>query len=409
MATRFVCLICRNPIPAPGAECPHCKARSSTAVGATPQLLTTVFAVMIVFFVATGYYNRAFNREREQRATEHFRLARTFADYGYFDEAIEQYRNALVNRRNDFEYRLGLALALYYSDRYQEAELQLSQLRSADPTNAVVNRLLARLALRAGKTTEAINSYRTAIYGRWTQNPEENRVETRFELIDMLEDHGENLQVIGELLSLLREEPANDRVVRRVGMEFLAAGAPGEALRALDRLSPEDQKDAAVQAAIGRALYDLDRFGEARVRFRQSLELQPNEDVQRLYELTDRIVLLDPTYRPVTRSEPRVTTRERYQRSRQVLERTLEYIDYCIDPQGGGLVGPQKPLPREISDALEQSREALDSKKRPDDYNEAMEANLSLAAALWNFKPQVCVNIWKEDEPLSQVLQMIAR
>ncbi len=299
MASRYVCLICRNPIPAPGAECPHCKDRSSKTAGATPQLLAAVFAVMFAFFVATGYYNQSFNRERENRATEHFRLARTYADYGYFDEAIDQYRDALLHRRNDFDYRLGLALALYYSDRHQEAELQLLQLRSADPTNAVVNRLLGRLAKRAGRATEAVNFLRTAIYGRWPQNPEENRIETRFELIRLLEDTGQNLQVIGELLSLLREEPANDQIIRRVGLEFLEAGAPGEALRALERLPENVRDDQGVQAAVGRALFELGRFGEARIELRQALR-EPNEEVQRLYDLTDRIVLLDPTYRPVS-------------------------------------------------------------------------------------------------------------
>ena len=201
-------------------------------VGATPQLLVIVFVVMLALFVATGYYNRAFNLEREARAEEHYRLGRTFADYGYFDGAIEHFGDALLYDRGRFDYRLGLTLALYESGRFQEAELQLRQLRTVDPTQAVVNRLLARLASRDGRAEEATQYYRTAIYGRWDQNPEQNRLDTRLEFVDFLEAQGETLQLVGELVSLLREEPADDVLAKRVGLMFLDAGSPAEAIRA---------------------------------------------------------------------------------------------------------------------------------------------------------------------------------
>ncbi len=59
--------------------------------------------------------------------------------------------------------------------------------------------------------------------------------------------------------------------------------------------------------------------------------------------------------------------------------------------------------------ALRLGREALSSRERPADYNEAMEANFGLAAGLWSHKGQVCVNIWDEDEALTQVLEKTAR
>ena len=236
MDPRYFCLICRRPTRGAGAECPHCKSHQVARVGATPQRLAIVFVVMLALFVGTGYYNRAFNTERQDRAEEHFRLGRTLADYGYFDGAIDQFSDALVYSRGDFEYRLGLTLALYQSGRYQEAQPQLLELRAADPTQAVVNRMLARLAVRGGRVEEAVQSYRTAIYGRWDQNPEQNRVETRLELVDFLESEGETLQLVGELLSLLREEPANDELRRRAGLMFLDAGAPGEVIRVLGHI-----------------------------------------------------------------------------------------------------------------------------------------------------------------------------
>ena len=75
--SRYVCLICRNPIPHAGAECPHCKSHSSVAVGATPQILGAMFAVMIALMIGTAAYNRAFDHERLERAQEHYLLGRT--------------------------------------------------------------------------------------------------------------------------------------------------------------------------------------------------------------------------------------------------------------------------------------------------------------------------------------------
>ncbi len=85
MAETYVCLICYNEIPHAGAECPHCKSRISSTVGSTPKMLVAIFGTMIVLFVITGFYNSAFRTERRERADEHARMARTLADYGYYE------------------------------------------------------------------------------------------------------------------------------------------------------------------------------------------------------------------------------------------------------------------------------------------------------------------------------------
>ncbi len=54
MAVHHVCLICYREIPHAGAACPHCRARVSSTVGATPQMLVGLFVVMVLFFVGTG-------------------------------------------------------------------------------------------------------------------------------------------------------------------------------------------------------------------------------------------------------------------------------------------------------------------------------------------------------------------
>ena len=146
MAVRHVCLICHNEISHAGAACPHCKARLSSTVGATPQLLIAIFAVMIAFFVGTGFLTGAFRAERGDRACLHLRTARTLADYGHYEEAVSEYRESLTYAPGDLGARLGLAQSLYYLDRLSESENHLINLIEMAPTLADANRLRARIS-----------------------------------------------------------------------------------------------------------------------------------------------------------------------------------------------------------------------------------------------------------------------
>lgn len=409
MAPRYSCLICRHPIPGPGEECPHCKSRQSTPVGATPQLLVIVFVVMLALFVGTGYYNRAFNNQRQQRAEEHYRLGRTFADYGYYDGAIEHFRDALLYDRSHFEYRLGLTLALYESERYQEAELQLRELRTADPTDAAVNRMLARLARRGRRVEEAVQYYRTAIYGRWAQNPEENRIETRLEFIDFLEEEGETNQLSGELLSLLREEPGDADLTRRAGLLLVNAGSPGEAIRVLRPLAEQPAGDGEIYAALGRAYFATGEYGMARRELQRALASTTDPELLELLEECSEIIALDPNYRRVSRREPRVTQLQRFRRSREVLARTEAYLESCVNPLGEELTGPPAPLSTTAEAAFDAAREALADERRPDDYGDAVDQNMGAAAALWAHRAELCTNLWNEDDALRRVMEESAR
>jgi tetratricopeptide (TPR) repeat protein len=371
--------------------------------------LAIVFVVMLALFVGTGYYNRAFNTERQDRAEEHFRLGRTLADYGYFDGAIDQFSDALLYSRGDFEYRLGLTLALYQSGRYQEAQPQLLELRAADATQAVVNRMLARLAVRGGRVEEAVQSYRTAIYGRWDQNPEQNRIETRLELVDFLESEGETLQLVGELLSLLREEPANDELRRRAGLMFLDAGAPGEAIRVLGPLVEEDLDDAEVHAALGRAYFVTGQYGLSRLELRSALSESPNRELSEILREADEVVELDPNYRRASRRERRITQQERFRRSREVLRRAVDYLESCYNAAGEDLVGPPSPRAEIATRAFDAAEIILIDPQRPDDYGEATEQTMSLASDLWSLRLEACTNIWYDDDALDRVLEAAAR
>ena len=356
---------------------------------------------MLVLWSVTYNYDQAFDAERIARAEQHYREARTLFDYGYYEDAVEHYGEALLAERNNFEYRSGLALALYYSKQYQEAENQFLELREREPTDATSNLLLARLARRDGRIDQAISAYRTAIYGRWPQNPEQNRLKTRFELLELLEIHGSAGQVIAELLTIMQEEPSNADLAKQVAALYLEFGAEEEAARVYRGLEERGVADADVLKGLGEAYFALDNFPLAHKYLEQALHIADDEEADRLHQLTDEIMALDPTTRALSANR-------RYSRSQQVLERSLAYVDYCVNPEGAEFVGPPKPLPNAVQATLTIARARLDA-KRPDDFAEAAEANIFAAENLWAVRDRVCTNIMREDEPLRYLMESLGQ
>ena len=124
---------------------------------------------------------------------------------------------------------------------------------------------------------------------------------------------------------------------------------------------------------------------------------------------TNEVVSLDPNYRRVSRSEPLLTQQQRYTRSREVLRRTTEYLDYCYNPLGAERIGPLPPLAPQAAAVFQAARTALAVNRRPADYSEAVERNMSVSADLWALRSMLCTNVWNEDDALGRVLQGVAR
>jgi tetratricopeptide (TPR) repeat protein len=403
MPEKYVCLICYHEIPHAGAECPHCKSRVSSTVGSTPQMLFSIFAVMILLFVVTGFYNGAFRAERRARAEEHARMARTLFDYGYYRQAIEHFREALTFSRDDVDYQLGLAQSLYNLGRYREAQNRLLDLRAVNPTLAVVNRLLARIAAREGSIDEAVGYYRTAIYSQWQRDPDENRLATRFELVELLEANGLHMRAIGELLDVMEEAPARPDTQKRIGALFLQAGAPDRASEVFESIVRRQPNDIDALLGYGQAEFEQGDFTAARETFARALRLAPgNTEARERLELTEEINRLDPTRRGISMAN-------RYRRSRALVERAAAVLEACLNPLGAKLVGPPSPPPDDIRPLLEQARalEREGARARPSD--ESIDANIALAENLWQARGPLCPDFETPDQALDHVLEMLSR
>lgn len=404
MAVRHVCLICHNEIPHAGAACPHCKARLSSTVGATPQLLIAIFAVMIAFFVGTGFLTGSFRAERGERFNVHLQTARTLADYGYYEDAVKEYRESLTYKPDDVGARLGLARSLYYLDRLSESESHLINLIEMVPTLADANRLLARIAERGGRLQDAIRYYRTAIHGEWRTSPQRSRIRTRFELIDLLEEQGQDMQATGELVDLRRESPNDVQIKKRIGTHFLRVGSPTHAIQVFEELVENNSNDGEAYAGLGQAEFDLAQYYSARTSFQRALRLLPdNPDVQQRLALLEQIRALDPTYRPYGNA---LSLGERRRRGRELLDRVVKVLESCINPGEPDFVGPPAPVPNELQPWFDQAKDGLANRRSATD--DRIAAFISLAEELWLRRENVCADPDSHDEPLTHVLRKLA-
>src|SRR5690606_4359357 len=215
--------------------------------------------------------------------------------------------------------------------------------------------------------------------------------------------------LVGELVSWLQEEPADDVLAKRVGLMFLDAGSPAEALRVLRPLTEAAPKDAILRSALGKAYFQTGEYGLARQELRAAVALSPDAQLLELIGEADEVISSDPNHRRVSRSEPLLTQQQRFTRSREVLLRTTEYLDYCYNPLGADSIGPLRPLSPQATAVFEAARASLAETRRPADYSEAVERNMSVSADLWALRSTLCSNVWNEDDALGRVLQGVAR
>jgi tetratricopeptide (TPR) repeat protein len=235
--------------------------------------------------------------ERHETALEAARLnneGQHLMSEGKFDDAIESFRAAIANQRDNPEYTLELGRALRTAGRLNEAESTLEDLLRTNAMDGAANLALARVFLKQGDFPSAAFYYHRAIYGQWNAaDAEQRRLQVRFELVDLLVQRNQKQELLAELLPLQTEAPTDTATQQKLANLFLTAGSPvraEEIYRAQVRLHPGD-------AALRKGL-----------------------------NLTDQILRLDPM-------RPELSDRERYQRSMHILQLVTDRASACHPPE----------------------------------------------------------------------------
>jgi len=344
-----------------------------------PRRGTLAFAllVMAALFVATGLLTGAYRAQRQQRAERHFQAGRKLAEEGKNAQAAAEYRSALSYRHRDPRYRLALALALYQMRNWAEAQAHLMELRNADPSHGLTNLMLARLAASADRIDDAATYYRSAIYGLWEERPRENRIDARFELIDLFLRTGNRKQALAQLLELAAEAPAEAAIQRRIGGLFLQAGSAREAAAAYQEALGIDRRDAEAYRGLAEAEFALGDYRAARQALQHAVLLGPaGREVERRLEQVEQIIRLDL-------STPHISSSLRYRRSRALLRGTLESLDAC-------LAESRKSADDAVDTGIKEKASKLLRGRASRNRDDAIAENVDMARRVWTVRRKFC-------------------
>jgi CIC family chloride channel protein len=360
------------------------EAQPALPAGRPVALLGGVLAVLIVLGAVGGLLSYYYRSERAGRAQHYYELGTQYLQKERYDEAIEQYRDALSISHTS-QNRLALALALVKAGHANEATIYLKDVLRDDPSNGAANLGMARVAAQQGNLDEAAAYYHHAIYGAWPTDAAEKRIQTRLELIQALGAAGRRAQSQAEIVSMLTMMSGAISVKKQVAPLALDYGLPQQAAGLFRDLTTHDAQDEPAWAGLGESEYSLADYAAARDAFSAALRLNPNDTAaQKRLDAATRILALDPTRRGLSAAE-------RFERSQAVLGAVLDVLDQCSP---GSLPAPLKAQ-------VDAARRQLVKGKRPP---------VSMAEELWTAGAKACGSMPPADAPLSRIMvRLIAR
>jgi tetratricopeptide (TPR) repeat protein len=349
-------------------------------------------AATLALFAFTAGFAFYYRAARLSQARNWLREAERLEQQGQLAASIERYRNALAVT-HDAANRLALGRALVKAGRFEEAEIYLSEVLRADPSNGPACAAMAQIYEARGRNAEAASWYRRAAYSSWPPDAEGLRREMRFRVADMLARDGQTELAATELLSLVHEVSSDPAIPKRAAATLLEMQRPQEAAEAYRSILRKDRSDAEAWLGYGRAQMALLRLEEAREAAHTALRLNPGWDAaQELIKLLESALALDPTARGLSLSQ-------RYGRSRRLLEEALAAAQSCSAARSDAAASLGERIAAGRRELLRGARAS----------EEVIRSIVTLAEQLWSEGKKVCGTNGKQNAALELALQRAAQ
>ena len=294
-------------------------------------ILFTLLAITVCAFAGVSALVRRFHSWQSTlalRMNQRGQLALAAGEPGL---AINFFRSALSFKPDFPAALLNLAQSLIAENRLEEAETYLRSLWDRQPQDGTVNLELARLSARRKEPTESLRYFHNAIYGIWAEDPVQNRIAARFELINYLLEQHADTQAESELIAMEAGLPPDSQLHTRVAQIFLRIGdnrsAESEFLQALKL----DRNDEAAAAGAGKAAFNLGHYRTAILYLDAALAKSSHEQ-QSTRDLLD-------TARLVLENDPflrNLSALERQERILKAYRGATNRLDSCFKAQSGG-------------------------------------------------------------------------
>ncbi len=263
-----------------------------------PVLLALLSGMAVLAFLAVGGLSRMFHAQQDALAIRWSTRGVNDLQAQRFQNAVTEFRTALLYSRGNFDYELSLARALLGLKRTAEAEAYLVNLWSQRPENGLVNLELARIAAARGDMAQALRYYHNAIYATWHGDQEAQERNARLELINYLLGINAKTQAQSEMISLaanLDDDPVQQT---NLGALFLRAQDYEHGLAAYRRALSVNPHSPVALAGAGTSAFELGRYSLAQRYLQHATEDAP-KDTQSAARLrvTELVLRMDP-FRP---------------------------------------------------------------------------------------------------------------
>ena len=343
----------------------------------------SVAAMLVFLFAFTTALNSAYRATRHNRAEGRYLDGQGLFAAGRYEDAAEEFRAALTYVHVDSRFTLALARSLMQLGRWTEAESYLGELRQDDPTNSPVNLMLARIAARDQRSADAIMYYQRALYGYWPDHADDNRIEARLELVDLLDREQRTNQALAELLQLATDVPAGDTATRlRVAGLLLADGSPPHAAELYRSILAEQPHDGAAEKGLGDSLFATGDYAGARHAYLAARKDGTSDaTLEQRLGLCEAVLALDPTVL-------RISASERFARARELLRRVSESALRC---------GALRP---DLAAAMQSALSEKNTRRREGDTVEM----LTLIGQIWKARQDSCASQPESDAALNLVM-----
>ena len=353
-------------------------------------LVALAFATFLVFAFTKNMATR--EQQMETRiASLWYRRGKEYVSSGQIEKAIQYFRNATVDARDNREYALALANALAAGRHNTEAQQLLLRLRESDPENAEINIYLARLTSQDRDISESVNYYQNALYGRWSGTQvDDRRRQLRIELIRLLLNRQKRDLAISELLILEADLPDTVPAHLDAASMFLAAGDLPHALKHQMEALRLDSHNIEALTCAGETSFQLGDYTQAAQYLKAGLVADPtSEKTRQDLALAEMVLDDDPL-------APHLSAKERQNRFLLGLNRSLQRLDTCLNQTSNPQTSTHLQSLKAEALAIEPT---LNNPEHPADYD-AVKSGMGVILRIQNATSNSCGHPLASDEAL---------
>ena len=332
-ASNQTCMVCGEPL-TPAGRCANCEAAAS--LRRHKLGLPVLVLIIIAGFSFTRMVVDWFNNRQDELASDWYQRGVAALNAHRPEQAVEDFETALVYaKQDDDEYRVRLAESLLAAGRPNEARSRLLSLLEEHPTDSMVNLKLARIAAGKGELQDAIRYYHGAIDGIWSpgKTPAVERLNTRFELLEVLAANHQNEPRRQSWQRLLPELPPSANAHARLGQIYLKLGDAHRALAEFQHARQLDHNFAAAYAGAGEVALQAGDYAAA-IRYLTDAVRLDDQDANSRTLLTraEQLLAADPF-------SPGVNAAERARRTLAAYEAAVKRLDECVRSRAKAAAG----------------------------------------------------------------------